>query len=243
MARVALAVDVVQVGAVAGVEVQQHAQVQLSPAAADSYEQSPWEEDKPARDLVRSAPVPRAAPEGRAESIVKSEEHGKLMSRILAGTEASAAADLWRRLGHVERTLMLSAGGPGTGGTWSAPHRHALDLMQNSHWQAATLLRLRLWTPERGTTCQLRRQQDGRYRKSAEGKQQCGKLLAAECLHPFRCEHGAAKIRPHDAVEMALANVLARAGADVDVERNIPELADTVWDAKTKQRNVDGTKP
>ena len=37
-------------------------------------------------------------------------------------------------------------------------------------------------------------------------------------------------MRPHDAVKMALSKVLHRAGAAVDVERVIPELADSVWD-------------
>ena len=91
------------------------------------------------------------------------------------------------------------------------------------------MLRLRLWKPPGGAVCQLRRQaEQGGDRGADEGKQQCGKLLGSERLHPLQCEHGAAKMRPHDAVKAALSTMLHRAGAAVDVERVIPELADSV---------------
>ena len=49
-----------------------------------------------------------------------------------------------------------------------------------------------------------------------------------ETLHPLLCEHGGAKSRPHESVKMVCGGALRRAGAFIDYERVIPELADQV---------------
>ena len=145
------------------------------------------------------------------------------------------ATRLLQALPPSEIEAVLSAGGPGTGGTWTAGHKHVLELMPNAVWRAATLDRLRLWKMPAGAVCQLRRQTPHGDRTKVEGRVVCGKLLDDDQHHPHRCEHGAAKLRPHESLKHRTSEFLRRAEAFVDIERVIPELADYAWDRKEKK--------
>ena len=69
------------------------------------------------------------------------------------------------------------------------------------------------------STCALRKGNDG---------DMCEQSLAEHPVHPFCCQYGGARTRPHRAVQCTLRRLIEQAGGYADVERHVPELHDWV---------------
>ena len=121
-----------------GVAVDEHAGVAVENEASKVYEASPWALDKRAVDIVRPAPVQtdeRVPPKSLARDIA----FAKLQSRILFAAEAVQAAKLHAGMSPEHQAIMLSAGGPGTGTSWTAMHKSPTELAQNAQWMMAMM--------------------------------------------------------------------------------------------------------
>ena len=200
-----------------GVAVDRHARFTTENEASKVYEASPWAADKRAAETVRQAPVQtdeRVPPKGLARDMA----FAKLQSRILSAAEAVQAVKLHTELSPEQQAIMLSAGGDGTGTSWTATHKSPTELAQNAQWRMATALRHGA-TPDAGprSTCALRRDNDGHM---------CKQSLATHPFHPFCCKYGGARNRPHRAVQCTLRRLIEQAGDHADMERRVPELYD-----------------
>ena len=187
----------------AGVAVASGAMIALTKEGAATFEGPPWAYECPPDTLVRARPRQQAADEDALEpvkSMARTLEHGRLLSRIMSALEGISAAKLAMALGTEGANMLMSAGGPGAGGTWTAPHRHVLDLMPNALWRTATCMRLGLVQRAAGGVCQLP------VTKGADhGGDICGRPCAEDVWHPIHCQHGAAKQRPHRLLQKALS--------------------------------------
>ena len=86
--------------------------------------------------------------------------YAKLSSRILSAAEAVQSV----RLTAVPelQAIMLSAGGQGTGTTWTAMHNSPTEVLSNAQWMMTTALRLGLPSNTGPRpTCALRKGTDG----------------------------------------------------------------------------------
>ena len=168
-------------------------------------------------EIVRPAPVQtdeRIPP----KSLVRDMDFAKLQSRILSAAEAVQAAKLHAELSPEHQALMLSAGGPGTGTSWTAMHMSPTELAQNAQRRMATALRLGA-TPDAGPhlVCALKQENDG---------QMCEQSLATHSFHPFCFKYGG---EPEtDRIELSSARCagLSSRQAYADMERHVPELYD-----------------
>ena len=97
-------------------------------------------------------------------------------------------------------------------------HKSPTELAQNAQWRMATALRLGA-TPDAGPrSTALRKGNDGDI---------CEQSLAEHPFHPFCCQYGGARNRPHRAVQHpAQLDWTSRGYADL--ERHVPELNDWV---------------
>ena len=147
-----------------GVAVDTHATVAVENEASKLYDSSPWVADRRAAEIIRPAPVQtdeRVPP----KSLARDMAFAILQSRILSAAEAVQAAKLHAELSPEQQAIMLSAGGPGTGTSWTAMHKSPIELAQNAQWRMATALRLGA-TPDAGprSVCALRQDNDGHWR-------------------------------------------------------------------------------
>ena len=131
-----------------GVAVDEYARVKVENEASRVYEASPWAADKRAAEIVRPAPV-QAADSVPPKSLARDMAFAKLQSKILSAAEAVQAARLHSEMLPEQQAIMLSAGGPGTGKSWTAMHKSPTELPQNAQWRMATALRLGA-TPDAG---------------------------------------------------------------------------------------------
>ena len=138
----------------------------------------------------------------------------RLKGRVLELVEILEATTLWEASQPEVRKRLLQAGGPGTGSTWCALPDAGGRSLPNGHWRVSTRARLGLLRAAPGARCGMPR---------ADGKP-CGALLDPRLRHASMCKAGPARLRPHGAVQAALADELGRAGAYVDTERIVPEL-------------------
>ena len=124
---------------------------------------------------------------------------------------------------------MLSAGGTGAGNMWVQLPLRACDFFDNSHFRAATLLRLVAMGLPADSTCRLVARYDdvvtieGDERRPGARYEQgraCGQPLGRNADHALLCKAGPARLRPH---QQSAASLRA-AGAHVDLERVVPEL-------------------
>ena len=97
-------------------------------------------------------------------------------------------------------------------------HKSPTELAQKAQWRMATALRLGA-TPDAGPryTCALRKGNDGDI---------CEQSLAEHPFHPFCCQYGRARTRPHRAAQCTLRRLIEQAGGCADMERHVPELYD-----------------
>ena len=186
-----------------GVAVDERAKVTIENEAGKLYEASPWAADTRASEIVRSAPV-QMANSVPPKSVARDMAFAKLQSRILSAAEAVQAAKLHSEMLPEQQATMLSAGGLGTGTSWTAMHKSSTELPQNARWRMATALRLGA-TPDAGprSTCALRKGNNGDV---------CEQSLATHPFHPFCCKYGGARNRPHRAVHCTLRRLIEQAG-------------------------------
>ena len=210
-----------------GVAVDEHARVAVENEASKVYEASPWALDKRAVEIVRPAPV-RTDERVPPTSLARDMAFAKLQSRILSASEAVQAAKLHAELSPEHQAIMLSAGGPGTGTSWTAMHKSPTELAQNAQWRMATALRLGA-TPDAGprSVCALKQETDGHM---------CEQSLATHPFHPFCCKYAGARNRPHRVVQCTLRRLVEQAGGHADMQRHVLELYD--W-----HTNKDGKAP
>ena len=159
-----------------GVAVDEHARVAVENEASKVYEASPWALDKRAVEIVRPAPV-QTGERIPPKSLVRDMDYAKLQSRILSAAEAVQAAKLHAELSPEHQAFMLSAGGPGTGTSWTAMQKSPTELAQNAQWRMATALRL-VAAPDAGprSVCALKQEND---------RHMCEQSLATHPFHPF----------------------------------------------------------
>ena len=125
--------------------------------------------------------------------------------------------------------MMLSSGGMGAGGLWIAMPFRMSDFFATARFRCATLLRMAALRPPVGATCRMLkrvvRDDDGGREGEAQA-QECGHALGPRCAHALLCKAGPARMRPHRHLAAVLRRELRAAGAEVDMERVVPELID-----------------
>ena len=211
-----------------GVMVDDTGGVRLAADAAAMYVASPWHGDQPADEVGRLTAEPAQAPGPQAQAVEMAPPRvaRRYASRIFRHLDAVAAAQLWHAADGPHREVMLASGGRGAGALWLAMPDRASDLFGASHFRMATLLRLNAFRPPRAAACQLAGRGDHEG-GDAEGRQ-CGRMMGARGAHALLCKLGPARMRPHRQLAAVLARELRDVGAEVDLERVVPELAQRV---------------
>ena len=199
-----------------GAAVNFAANVAPTRAAMEALQVSAWAADLDLDGLAKASSQRHLGRDKETvPSITRSTHHARLLSRIMQVLEATTAAQCHAQLGRENAAAMLSAGGPGTGTTWSLLAATPFDMLPNAHWILATMDRLALpWDP--GTaSCQLA--------VAATGVQ-CGAALRTSRWHAHVCGEGAAKFRPHRHMAGALGRLVRDTRGFCDMEVYIPEL-------------------
>ena len=129
---------------------------------------------------------------------------------------------------------MLSSGGPGAGVIWQAMPRTAEQYFPSGHFRVASLRRPGAISTPPNATCAI-------PIKASTGQQQelCGHTLDPNLQHSVICKHGPARMRPHRFMAAAVATNLRGAGAEVDLERKVIELAQINEDGTVKEAVLD----
>ena len=187
--------------AAAGVLVADDGAVTLRDAELQEVRATPWAAECAAR-LTDAAIVREAGPQ-------------RLASRIMAASDAVAAARMWQRADATRRTRLLEAGGLGSGTVWSIIPEKREQWLTDARWRAATQCRLGVWGEGLSAGCQ----------HATSAGHVCGEALGGGPLHALDCVHAPARLRVHRAVCVTLADQVRRAGADVNLEVAVPELA------------------
>ena len=159
----------------------------------------------------------------------------RTLSRIMRNIAKIEAAERWTHSNEKEKERRLEAGGPGTGGTWSAPPDGTL--MPNAHWwRAATQARIGCINIPQNIKCRLK----------TNGGSSCEATLDQGGIHSQLCKLGLARMRPHRAVQTTLGGLLRNTGAHVDLERAIPNSSRGMDKSARKQyltQRSDGPRP
>ena len=184
----------------------------LEPSARERFLSTPWHKDQPIDETLQ----PRKPRDGDSAA------RPKLAGALFAALDALQAANLWEAAPEVQKTIMLSSGGTGTGSMWSMRGVGERRALQNGHFREALRLRLGDAEAPADAVCQLRHKQheDGHAPP-------CGQPLcepSGECTHPLQCDAAAARLRPHRAVSTSFGRNLRAAGAEVDYERHVPHM-------------------
>ena len=104
----------------------------------------------------------------------------------------------------------------------------------SGHFRTASLRGLGAISAPRGSTCAIpSRGQTGQQ------EELCGQLLDPQLAHAAVCKKGPARMRPHRHLAAAMADCLKLAGADIDLERTVIELAQTNEDGTLKEAVLD----
>ena len=181
-----------------GVTVDFDGKIELSNEAKHIMKQAPWilkDEEE--------ASNPAEQVHGPAQ---------RTLSRIMRNIAKIEAAERWTHSNEKEKERRPEAGGPGTGGTWSAPPDGTV--MPNAHWRAATQARIGCINIPQNIECRL----------ETNGGSSCEATLDQSGTHSQLCKLGPGRMRPHRAVQTTLGGLLRNTGAHVDLERAIPEL-------------------
>ena len=126
----------------------------------------------------------------------------------------AVAIEVLAKLDAENATAMLSAGGRGCGGTWTAIATSPYDLMPNAHWVVATSDRLRIPVSAGEAVCNLT--------TGGPDAVQCSTALQGRRWHGHTCGEGVARLRPHRALQSSLTRAMKTAGAETVEERYIP---------------------
>ncbi len=121
-----------------------------------------------------------------------------------------------------------SAGGPGVGKFWTEIPG-AGNLIDNTHFIVMTASRLDTLQVVDGFQCQLRRAKpktEGgpRVPRHLPGDRRCNGMLKNPLEHPYLCELGNARLRPHDCLKIQIAAERAALHVYADLERHVPSM-------------------
>ncbi len=126
------------------------------------------------------------------------------------------------------RALWQSAGGPGVGKFWTEIPG-AGNLIDNTHFIVMTAARLDTLTVMDGSQCHIRQAKpttDGgpRVPRHQQGERRCNAALRNPIEHPYLCNKGNARLRPHDSMKVKLAAELIALHVYADIERHVPSM-------------------
>ena len=190
---------------------------------------SAWQKDQPINELGRlkveeKVIAPQTTPQGAPARLPR-----RLVSRMYKHLDAIEVAALWHGAELVTKEVMLSSGGAGAGGLWVAMPYRSTDFFDTAHFRCATLLRLGEVKPPHAATCKiLKRAVHGEEGHEDPGTQarECGHVLGLRGEHALLCKAGPARMRPHRHLAAVLCREMRAIGAEVDMERVVPELID-----------------
>ena len=140
----------------------------------------------------------------------------KLISRALRIVEGVRAAELYDRMDDVHRTRWFSCAGPEAGILWTDVPRDNIECLPDTHWRCATAARLSIGGNHVGARCAHRKEGCG-----TRCDQPCGEWAQ----HGAVCAVASSRLRAHRQMVHVVAAQLKRAGAEVDIERAVPEWA------------------
>ena len=213
----------------AGVDVGPDGRVVFTKDATDVYMALGWSSDQDLGELamMRVEPAPMAPQHatGPTTSVLAR----KLTSRVYKHLDAFNAARLWHAADKDDRVLMLASGGRGAGAVWAAVLDRRADWFTTSHFRVATQLRLGVFVVPRNACCKLVKRvahPDDEGTGRTDAGRICGQQLGPHAAHALVCKSGPATMRPHRMLANTLAREMRAVGAEVDLERVIPELAD-----------------
>ena len=199
-------------------------------AAEHATSASAWQADQPISQQGRfNMEEKMAALQIAPQSALARLSH-RLVSRIYKHLDAVEAAALWHGADSVMRETMLSSGGMGAGGLWIAmPYRNSDEFFGTAHFRCATLLRLGEVKPPSGATCKLQKcavQEGERQADPGAQARGCGRVFGPRDAHAFLGKAEPTRMRPHRHLAAVLCRELRAIGAEVDMERVVPELVD-----------------
>ncbi len=164
-----------------------------------------------------------------------------MLSAIMVRVElAMAALHLVPDLPTYVASQWLSAGGEGTGKTWSeVPGAGAL--IDNTHWVVMCKMRLGTMAVVEGMQCQICRSDNGPSPSSEEASNEpkCLEQLSNPLTHPQLCRNGKARIKPHRMVTRACCRVFETMNVYADEERAVPCLYQLEEDGRIKEAVLD----
>ena len=191
----------------AGVDVSLAGRVVFTEGVRTRYCGSAWAGEMPVEHLLNTT-----------HSKNSSQEVGcRLHGRMLRGLEAIKAMDVFEQNDFYGRTLMLSAGGPGSGKFFTMFPIASKYYMPDTHFRTSLLARLGLICPPDGAVCQI---PEG----PMDAPHACGCRLERPFVHPYLCKAGPSRLRPHRSLCNAMAYECRAAGGHVDLERACPQL-------------------
>ncbi len=220
----------------AGVSVDTLGAVSFTSAAAAEYEGGPWHKDTPTTQLGSLA-LQQQTPPSQEDALpggLLSRLPKRFASRIFRHLEALTATRVWRAHPQHRRESMLSSGGPGAGVIWQGMPRTAEHYFPSGHFRVASLRRLGAISAPANATCPI-------PIKASTGQEQelCGQLLDASLEHSVICKYGPARMRPHRYMAAELVSCLGAAGAEIDLERTVIELAQSQEDGTIREAALD----
>ena len=227
-----------------GIEADELGGVKLAQANVEAWQSTGWSKDKAAEELVEDTAF------YSNKSLEGPKPPRKVLGKLWRDIEAGMAAKLWQDLDVQERDLHWDAGGQGAGSIWCAAQHLTAGAsgevwFANPHFQLASAMRMLAVDPPRGTTCNLAASgQAGQASKDGEDEKEkekhrgwtgarCGVAIGKHAAHCFLCKQGPARMRPHRALQRALANCVKAADGRADLEREDPSLAK--WDPKQQE--------
>ena len=188
-----------------------------------------------------AAPAP---PVHAAPGVVLARLLRRYASRIYKHLDAIRAAAAWHAPAETEREALLATGGRGAGALWMQLPDWPSDLLGSAHFLVATLLRVGAFRPPRGASCQLEargaRFPDADDATAGRRDQSlvCGRAMGQWCEHALLCKCGPARLRPHRALAGVFARGLRDCGAEVDLERVVPDLSNLTAEDPEKRDAV-----
>ena len=138
----------------------------------------------------------------------------KLISRALRIVESCNAATVEEMLRPEVRERFYAAAGPESGILWTEVPSDGMEPLPDTHWRCATRARLSCEGSDQTVRC---------CHKKEGSEQTCGSLCGKWGHHAAVCTMASARLRAHRQMVHALAAIMKRAGAEVDIERAVPE--------------------
>ncbi len=164
-----------------------------------------------------------------------------MLSAIMVRAElAMAALHMVPDLQAHVASQWLSAGGEGTGKTWSeVPGPGAL--IDNTHWVVMSKMRLGTMAVVEGMQCQICRSDNGPSPSTEEAftEPKCLEQLTNPLTQPQLCRNGKARLKPHRMVTRTFCRVFETMNVYADEERAVPCLYQIEEDGRIKDAVLD----